>query len=124
MDTLNFGIFSESFSADIDGPVLDDSAFRVGCANTRSLETRIDAALFDTSLSSLTIRIDFTFGFNNRFDDGRSRSTIDKWIANKAGSTGANRIMADDLTLSVGTASARTRIFAFCRDTGHVVRWS
>ena len=66
LETLDLRIAGESFSADTDGSVLDNSTFGVRSANTGPLEARIDTTLFDTSLSGLTIGINFTFGFDDR----------------------------------------------------------
>lgn len=114
-------ISSESFCADTDGPVLDDATLSVWCANTRTLEARIDATLFDASLSCLTIRIDFTFWFDDSFDSYWSRLATDERIAREAISARADRVMADHLTLGVDSTSSRTRIFTFLCDTSHVV---
>ena len=114
-------ISGESFGADADWPVLDDSALCVRSANTGPLDAGIEATLFDTSLSGLTVRIDFTFGFDDWFYGDGSRLTTDERIASEAVSARADRIVAHHLASGIDTTSSRTRIFAFLRDTGHVV---
>lgn len=66
LETLDLRISSESFSTHTDRAMLDNSAFGVWSTNTRSLEARINTTLFDTSLSSLAIGIDFAFRLDDR----------------------------------------------------------
>lgn len=69
LETLDLWIACKPFSADTDGTVLDNSAFGVRGANAWPLDARIDTTLFNTGLSSLAIRVDFAFGFDNRCSD-------------------------------------------------------
>lgn len=121
LETLDLRIAGETFSADADGPVLNDSALGVRCANAGPLDARIEATLFDTSLSCLAIRIDFAFGLDHRFDDGRTRLTSDERVASEAISAGADRVVSDHLTAGVDSASSWARISTFLGDTGHAV---
>jgi hypothetical protein len=122
LETLDLRIAGESFGADADGSVLDNSAFGVGSANTRTLEARIDTALFDASLSRLTIRIDFTFGLDDRrFNGSWSRLATDERIPSVAVRARANWVVANDLTASIETASSRARISTFLGDASLVV---
>ena len=115
-------IAGETFSADTDRSVLDNSAFGVRSANTGSLEARINTTLFDTSLSGLTIRIDFTFGLDDRcFNGSWSRLATDERITIVAVRARANWVVANDLTASIDSASSRTRIFALLCYASHVV---
>ena len=99
----------------------DNSAFGVRSANTRPLDTWVNATLFNTCLGCLTIRIDFAFWLDNRFDDSRSGLATDKWITRVTVRTRTDRIVSDDLTLSINSASSRTRVFTFLSNAGHTV---
>lgn len=122
LETLDLRIASESFGADADRTVLDNSALGVGSANTGPLETRINTALFDASLSGLTVRIDFTFGLDNRcFDDSWSRLAPDERITSVAVGARANWVVANHLTASIYTASSWARVFTFLGDASLVV---
>jgi len=122
LETLDLRIAGESFGADADWTVLDNSAFGVGSANTGPLEARINTALFDASLSGLTVRIDFTFGLDDRcFNGSWSRLATDERITSVAVRARANWVVANDLTASIETASSRARIFTFLGDASIIV---
>lgn len=115
-------VSSESFSADTNWAMLDDTALGVGRTNGRSFKTRVDTALLNTSLSSLTVGIDLTFRFSNHwFNDSRTRLTTNEWIALVSVWTRTDGIVSNDLATGVNTTSSRTGIATSLIDTGQIV---
>lgn len=121
MNTLNLRVASESFSADANGSVLDNSTLGVRSTNARSLDARIDASLFNASLGGLTVRINFALWLDNRFDDSRPRLAANEWIACVSVGAGADGIVPDHLASSVNSASSRARVFTFLSNACVVV---
>lgn len=115
-------IASKSFSTDTNGAMLNDTTLGVGGANRGSFQTWVDTSLFDTSLCSLTVGINFTLWFDDWLvDKSRPRLATDEWIALIATRTRADGVVTNNLTTSINAACSRTRITTFLVDASQVI---
>lgn len=111
-------VSSESFSANANRTMLNDTALGVGSADGRALDARILAALFDTGLSGLTIGVHLAL----RPDGHGARQAAHERIAGEPVGARADRVVIDHLAAGVDAARSRARILTTLGDARHVVR--